>query len=325
MPYFDLPLPQLRAHVTETVEPAALDEFWSDTLGALGDVELSARFEPVASPLAVVDTLDVTYAGFGGEPIRAWLHLPHGIGGPLPCVVEYMGYGDGRGLPHQQTFWASAGFAHLVMETRGQGGMWSVGQTPDPNAGSPSFPGCVTRGILDPLDYYYRRVYVDALRAVEAARAHPSVRADAVAVAGASQGGALAIAVAALRSDVIAAIPEVPFLCDVRRGTELAADGPYCELSGYLKAHRDRVEDVFRTLGFFDLAVLGSRASAPALFSVGLMDSVCPPSTVFAAYNAYGGPKRIDEYPFNDHEGGGEFHQVEKVAWLRALLESTSG
>ncbi len=47
------------------------------------------------------------------------------------------------------------------------------------------------------------------------------------------------------------------------------------------------------------------------------MDEICPPSTVFAAYNAYGGPKEIREYPFNDHEGGQGFHDVAKLRWLR--------
>ena len=51
-----------------------------------------------------------------------------------------------------------------------------------------------------------------------------------------------------------------------------------------------------------------------------LMDDICPPSTVYAAYNAYAGPKEIVEYPYNEHEGGGELHQVAKVDWLRKLL-----
>ena len=71
------------------------------------------------------------------------------------------------------------------------------------------------------------------------------------------------------------------------------------------------------TLAHVDVAILGRRAVAPALFSVGLMDEICPPSTVYAAYNAYGGPKEMREYPFNDHEGGQGFHDVAKLAWLR--------
>jgi cephalosporin-C deacetylase len=56
------------------------------------------------------------------------------------------------------------------------------------------------------------------------------------------------------------------------------------------------------------------------LFSVALMDEITPPSTVYAAYNGYGGPKEIVEYAYNDHEGGGEHHQAAKVEWLRLTL-----
>ncbi|WP_277394613.1 acetylxylan esterase [Blastococcus litoris] len=80
------------------------------------------------------------------------------------------------------------------------------------------------------------------------------------------------------------------------------------------------MERVFETLSYFDAAVLARWSSAPALFSVALMDEICPPSTVFAAHAAYGGPKEISVYPFNDHEGGEAHHQREQLAWLRGVL-----
>ncbi|HEX6868698.1 MAG TPA: acetylxylan esterase, partial [Candidatus Limnocylindrales bacterium] len=138
-----------------------------------------------------------------------------------------------------------------------------------------------------------------------------------IAVAGGSQGGGIAIAAASLSPTVAAAIVDVPFLCDFPRALTLVDKDPYAEVVRYLKAHRDHLEPALRTLSYIDGAILGRRATAPALFSVGLMDEICPPSTVYAAYNAYGGPKEIREYPFNDHEGGQGFHEVEKIRWLR--------
>ena len=265
----------------------------------------------------------MTFAGYGGSRIRAWLHLPAGAEGRLPAVVEYVGYGGGRGLAHERLLFALAGYAHLVMDTRGQGSTWSVSDTPDPDdPGAPAHPGFMTRGILDPATYYYRRVFTDAVRAVEAVRSHPSVDPRRVAVTGGSQGGGIALGVAGLVPDLAAVVPDVPFLCDFPRATTLIDADPYGEIARYLKAHRDHTEQVARTLDYFDGVNLGARATAPALFSVALMDQVCPPSTVYAAYNRYGGPKEIREYPFNDHEGGAGFHERTKLAWLAERLVS---
>ena len=331
MPQFDLPLPDLRAYTPDLVEPSDLDDFWNTTLAEARAHPLDVRFEPADSVLTVIETLDVTYSGYGGQPIKGWLHLPVGISGPLPAVVEYIGYGGGRGLAHERHLWAAAGYAHFVMDTRGQGSTWSVGDTPDVDpAGRPAHPGFMTRGVLDPHTYYYRRVFTDAVRAVEAVRRHPTVDASRVALTGASQGGGITLAVASLVDDVVAAMPDVPFLSDFPRATTLVDTYPYEEIRRYLKAHRDHVEQVYRTLSYFDVAILGRRAKAAALFGVGLMDEICPPSTVYAAFNNYGGPafagsKEIIEYPFNDHEGGEGFHDAAKIRWFASSVEAGPG
>lgn len=321
MPQFDFPIPRLRAYTPELPVPTDLDRFWSTTLAEARDHDLAATFTPVDSGLTQVETFDATFSGFDGSPIRGWLHLPTHRTEPLPAVVEYIGYGGGRGLAHERVMWAVAGYAHFVMDTRGQGSTWATGDTPDPGAtGSPAHPGFMTQGILDPTTYYYRRLYIDAVRAIEAARSHPAVDPARVALTGGSQGGGLTLAAAALADGPIAAMPDVPFLSDFPRAITLADTDPYGEIARYLKAHRDHLERVLATLAYFDVAILGRRAGAPALFSVGLMDETCPPSTVYAAFNHYGGPKEIREYPFNDHEGGEGFHDVAKMRWLAERL-----
>jgi cephalosporin-C deacetylase len=318
---FDLPLPELRRYAPDLSVPGDLDAFWADTLAETRAHDLAATFTRVDSGLRLVETFDVRFRGFGGHPVAGWLQLPVGRTGQLPAVVQYIGYGGGRGLSHELILYAAAGYAHFVMDTRGQGSSWSVGETPDPDpTGAPSHPGFMTRGILDPATYFYRRVFADAARAVEAVRSHPAVDPGRVAVTGGSQGGGIAIAAAALVGDLAGAAPDVPFLCDFPRATTLVDSRPYNEIVTYLKAHRDHVDRAARTLSYFDGAVLARRAAAPALFSVGLMDVTCPPSTVYAAYNAWAGPKEIVEYPYNDHEGGQGFHEQAKLRWLRRIL-----
>jgi cephalosporin-C deacetylase len=208
------------------------------------------------------------------------------------------------------------------MDTRGQGSAWSKGDTPDiePQGSNPQFPGFMTRGVLDPRTYYYRRVFADAVRAVEAAQAHPAVATTHIAVTGGSQGGGIALAVAGLSAAVKVAMPDVPFLCHYRRATEIQATHPYEEIARFCQTHRDKVDTVFHTLSYFDGVNFAARAKARALFSVALMDEICPPSTVFAAYNHYSGPKDIRIWQYNHHEGGGGYQTVEKLKFLRGAL-----
>jgi cephalosporin-C deacetylase len=317
----DWPLEQLRDYQPARVEPADFDEFWSATLGASAEAHWPARFEPYDAGLSTVEVFDVTFAGFAGQPVRGWLLLPRHVTGKLACVVQYIGYGGGRGLPDDWLFFSAAGYAHLVMDTRGQGSSgWLTGDTPDPDpVGSPQANGFLTRGIDDPRNYYYRRLFTDAVRAVDAARSHPRIDPDRVMVAGVSQGGGIALAVGGLVDGLAAVLSDVPFLCHYRRATEITDTMPYGELVSYLQTRRDEVDRVFSTLSYHDGVNFAARITAPALFSVALMDRVCPPSTVFAAYHhCASSDKDIVVWPYNEHEGGAAFQRREQLRWLRA-------
>jgi cephalosporin-C deacetylase len=314
-----MPLEQLEAYCPLREEPADFDDFWRTTLDDARRHSLDARFEPADHNLKTIEVFDVTFAGFGGQPIKGWLMLPRERQEPMPCVVRYIGYGGGRGFPLQWLEWPSVGYAILVMDTRGQGSSWRPGDTPDiHDGGGPAIPGYMTQGILDPETYYYRRVFTDGVRAVEAARSHPAIDAERIAVGGGSQGGGITLAVAGLMPDVPVAMPDVPFLCHYRRATELVDTHPYQEITQFCKTHRHRIDRVFETLSYFDGMNFAARARADALFSTALMDMTCPPSTVFAAYNHYAGAnKAIKVYRYNQHEGGDVFQLMEQVEFLR--------
>ncbi|MBN2469266.1 MAG: acetylxylan esterase [Anaerolineae bacterium] len=319
MPFIDYPLEELREYLPPREEPGDFDAFWAASLAETRQHPLDARFEPVDYYLKTLDAFDVTFAGYDGQPVKGWLMLPRDRQEPLPCIVEFIGYGGGRGFPLGWLRWASAGYANLVMDTRGQGSGWQHGDTPDlPTAGAnPSYPGFMTQGVLDPQTYFYRRVFMDAVRAVEAAQAHPAVDASRIAVTGGSQGGGMTLAVSGLIPEAVQlSMPDVPFLCHYRRATTLVDTMPYNEIVQFCKAHRDKVETVFNTLSYFDGLNFAARARADALFSVALMDTICPPSTVFAAYNHYAGQKDIRVYTYNNHEGGGPFQQIEQLAFV---------
>ncbi|WP_413354232.1 acetylxylan esterase [Microbacterium sp. 1P06AB] len=322
MPRFDLPLSDLRDYRPEIRIPADFDDFWSSTVAGAREVGGSPVVTPIETPLRGIDAFDVTFPGFAGDPVKGWLLLPAQRDGALPAVVEFNGYGGGRGLPFERLGWAASGYAHFFMDTRGQGSAWgSGGATADPHGAGPAFPGFMTRGIDDPETYYYRRVFTDAVRAIDAVRSLPEVDAARVAVCGGSQGGGIAIAAAALSDDLVAAMPDVPFLCHFERAVGMTGRDPYEEVARYLAVHRGAEERVFETLSYFDGVSFAARAQAASLFSVALLDPICPPSTVFAAFNAWAGAdKEIEVFPFNEHEGGQAYQWQRQAEFLAARI-----
>ena len=333
----DLDEAGLREYRSTYQAPDDFDDFWRRTLDEAAETPLDVRVELVETGLRTVEVYDVTFAGYAGHPVRAWLRLPRlpgrdtaGRGGeddrPLPGVVQFHGYGSGRGHALDDLLWASAGYAHLLMDTRGQGGGYAGGETGDPvGSAGPTTPGFLTRGLESPEAYYYRRVFVDAVRAVEVLRGHARVDASRVAVIGASQGGGIALAVAGLVPDAVAALyAQAPFLCDIRRATRITDAAPYRELAEYLAAHRTAAARVFGTLGYFDGLGFAARATAPAWFTAGLMDGVSPPSTAFGAYHAYRGPKNIHLWEYNGHDAGGPEDLAAVLSAFRSLFQEES-
>jgi cephalosporin-C deacetylase len=322
MARFDLPIEQLRTRRPNVADPSDFDEFWNRTLresrAAGGEVQRVAH----ASDWSLVDIDDVVFPGFAGDPVRAWFVRPRGVTGPLPTIVEFVGYGRGRGLAHERLHWPVAGYAQLIVDSRGQGSTSGTGgQTADPHGSGPSTAGMLTRGIEDPETYYYRRVFTDAARAVDAVRSFPEVDESRVVVTGNSQGGYIAIAAAGLSTGLVAAMPTLPIMCDIPRVIGLTDAAPHSEIRTYLAVHRDDADRTFATLAYFDGVAFARRASAPALFAAAHMDTIAPPSGVYAAFTSWGhGGSEIVDYPWNGHEGGEGRHIEHQARWLRDLL-----
>ncbi|GAB3597065.1 acetylxylan esterase [Microbacterium tumbae] len=318
MAQFDMPLDRLRSYRPEREEPHDFDDFWRETLSfSRGHGE--ALFARVDSPLTNLLVEDVTFPGFAGHPVKGWFLRPQGeIRG---TVVQFIGYSGGRGVPEQWTMLPSAGYAHFIMDSRGQGSGSSASATADPVGTGPRIAGQMSSGIEEAHSYYYRRIFTDAALAVDAVRSHPAVDAAKVVVSGISQGGGIAVAAAALSEGLAGAMIDVPFLSHFRRALQITDASPYNELARYLQTRRGEEEDVFRVLSYFDGLNFAARATTRALYSVALCDAVCPPSTVFAQFNHYAGAgKQIEVYPYNGHEGGQWVQQRRQFAFLDELL-----
>jgi cephalosporin-C deacetylase len=319
MATIDWPLEQLESYRPALTREPDFVPFWEAARAELAAVPIRGELERLEYPCDYVEVSLLRFASVGGQAITAWYLLPLPVlrsRPQIPAVAVYHGYGGSRGRVSDHLHWTLQGCAVLAMDTRGQ-----AGDTPDRSvATSGQMTGRMTQGILDPHTYYYRGVYLDALRAVEWLRSRPEVDPDRIVATGLSQGGGLTLAVAALDRRLAAALPEVPYLCHFRRAVDVHLDGPYRELIEYLKRRPEHVAAAFRTLSYFDAMNLAPDVRCPVLCSVGLLDTICPPSTVYAAFNHLAGPREMRVYPFNGHVDGASLHVEEKYRFLRQVL-----
>ena len=135
----------------------------------------------------------------------------------------------------------------------------------------------------------------------------PDVDENRVGATGGSQGGGLTLACAALEPRIRRAAPVFPFLCDYRRVWDIdLAENAYAELKEFFRLFdplHEREDAIFTRLGYIDVQHLAPRIRAEVYMAVGLMDTICPPSTQFAAYNKITAPKSLAIYPDYGHEG----------------------
>jgi len=297
MPSIDLPLHELRSYVPEETEPEDFDQFWAKTLEEARSAGPGLQLDDPYMPLAGVEAFHVWMTGFGSARISGWYVRP-AKGGPFPAIAHFHGYSWRAARPLETYALAAQGIAVLSMDCRGQGG-----DSPDvpPLAGG-HHPGWLTVGLTDPANHYYRYVFADAVMAVDALAAQEEVDQSRIAVTGASQGGGLSLAVAALSGRASFVWADVPFLSDFPRAVEVAPHSPYTEVSEFLRRRPELKETAFRTLAYIDVANHARRVTCPARVTVGLWDDICPPSTVFAAYGRLASPdKDLLVFPYHGH------------------------
>lgn len=318
MSWYDLSLEELKNYKGNEKEPKDFDDFWKTTLNE-NKKNYKAKYTPHKTLLKLFNVWDVSFGGFLGHEIKGWYIAPKESNKPINCIIHYLSYGEGLDKPLNYLLFPSAGYSVFVMDIRGQGSeCGSGGVTEDPIGSAPHSDGFLTMGILDKNTYYYRRVIIDGVKAIEAAKEHELT--GNIIVNGTSQGGGIALAVSALSKDPILAMIDSPFLCDCKRACTTTDTLPYRELATYCRVHKNNVEKAFNTLSYFNGVFFAKRSKIDALFSVGLMDTICPPSTTFAAYNNYAGKKNICIYPFSGHEGGESEQEEKKLEFLNKLL-----
>ena len=266
-------------------------------MATVRQMPLNPSLEPV--PLRSTDeveTFRIGYDSLDGVRIGGWYCVPRAshVAPPYPGLLIVPGYISEPTLPKS---WAKLGYATVGVAPRGK-----LGSNDQYN---PGYPGLLIDNIVDRNTYAYRGFYVDATRAVDFLLGRSEVDQARIGVHGSSQGGALTITTAALRSEVIkVGAAGAPFLCGYLDAPRLSRSYPYEEISEYLRRYPEREPAVRETLNYFDGINFAPLIRCPMLLNVGLMDDVCAPETGFALYDALTGPKDILSYEGCGHDAG---------------------
>ena len=308
MPLVDMPLERLREYAGRNPKPHDFDVFWDDALAEMRALDPQIELVPHDIDAPFAQCFDLYFTGTGGARVHAKYLRPKNSEESHPAVLQFHGYSGSSGDWHDKLSWVGRGYSVAALDCRGQGGASN-------DAGGVSgntLRGHIIRGLADALNgqphkLYYRDVFLDTALLARIVMNFDEVDALRVGAMGGSQGGGLTLACAALEPQIKLAAATFPFLCDYQRVWEMDLDvAAYEELRQWFR-HFDprhaRETEVFAALGYIDNQHLASRIRAQILMPLGLMDTVCPPSTQFAAFNKITSPKNVLIYPDFGHEG----------------------
>lgn len=305
MPTFDLPLAELATYPGRNPRPADFDAYWDDALRELDATDPRPEFVPNLQLAARgVECFDLWFTGVGEARVYAQYVRPKHRPKQCPAVLVFHGYSMNAGDWSWKLGYASEGCCVAALDCRGQGGR---SQDPGGVQGM-TLRGHIVRGLddPDPRRLAFRQIFLDTAQLARVVMSQAEVDPSRVGATGASQGGALTLACAALVPAIKRAAPVYPFLCDYQRVWEMdLAKAAYEELRYYFRLvdpTHARAAATFTKLGYIDCQHLAARIRGEVLMFTGLMDQICPPSSQFAAYNRITAPKRMILYPDYEHE-----------------------
>jgi cephalosporin-C deacetylase len=307
MPVFDMSMAELQVYRGSDQRPDDLNGYWEQALGELGSVQPDIKLSRRSSPVAFAELYDLYFTGVRGARIHAQYLRPREGGEPHPAVLMFHGYSGDSGDWSDKLGYVAQGYSVAALDCRGQGGSsQDVG-----GVTGYTLQGLLMRGLDDdPQDLLFRHIFLDCVQLAGIVMSFPEINPSRLGVLGASQGGGLALACAALEPRISRVASVVPFFCDFRRAWEidvgeLPTELGYQELKGYFRRFdptHQRESAIFDRLGYIDLKNLSERIRASVLWTTSLLDTTCPPSTQFAAFNRISTPKEMRIYPDFGHE-----------------------
>lgn len=300
---FDKPLEELGSYQGTNPRPTDFDNFWDQGIAEMQTIDPQIELVPANFKHPIADCYHLYFKGVQNARIHAKLLKPKQVSTPTPAILLFHGYSMNSGEWLNKIGYVSAGFTVAALDCRGQGGL---SEDPGGTIGW-TMNGQFVRGLAgDPQKMTMRQIFLDTAQLAKIVMEMPDVDETRIGATGASQGGGLTLACAALEPRIKRAAPIYPFLSDYQRVWNMDLDvAAYDEMQTYFRRfdpRHEKEEEIFTKLGYIDVQHLSPRIQAKVLMSIGLRDQICPPSTQFAAYNKIISPKSLDLYPDFAHE-----------------------
>ena len=269
------------------VMPEDFDAFWRRQKAELAEVPIDPQLDhrPEASEACTV--AKISLANIDDTRVRGWLAVPRN-GKKAPAVLTLPAPGV-YPVPHTwATTWGDRGFLAMGIIIHDFDVETPAGEVALLREGA--LAGYTTQGRKSRDAYYFRRAFLACVRAVDYLTSRPEWDGQHLIVNGSSQGGGLSLVLAGLDHRVTALAANMPGLCDHTGRLHGRPSGwprmiPAADPGG----------KIARVSAYYDAVSFARRANCPALVTVGFIDRICPPMTVYSAFNVLGGPKEKNE------------------------------
>lgn len=291
--------------------PRDFDEFWEAKKRQLAGVPVRARLTPVDAGRPGIEAFDLQ-ADCLGAPVSGYLARPTGAAPKsLPAILLVHGAGVRSAVLGHAVGWAAERMLALDINAHGL-----------PNGRPEAFykelaegdyKDYRTRGRESPETIYFTGMFLRLIRALDVLTSQPEWDGRTVVVHGSSQGGCPSIVAAGLDPRVTLFAAGVPAGCD-HTGFKAGRINGWPK---FIAIGEDPPSTVMEAVRYVDAVNFAARVRCPGIMTVGFIDTTCPPTTVYAAYNALAGPKQI----YHDVRHGHSISRESAAAMRAAILQ----
>ncbi len=308
---------QLEKTATQTNIPTDFEEFWAEVRNELDQKKPEFVVKPAPKfSNHLYNMYEVEMTSYDGLRLIGWYRVPRKQG-KHKAILQLPPLGGKfqrvYTLSENETYGIPSDFAVLSLNIRNHGE--SEGHQ------FKNFTELIAYQSINKEKYFYRGAIADAWRGLDFLAQRPEIDKNKIITEGASQGGGLALWIAALDERVSLSCPDVMFLADWEQLWTTTSWVKF-EINQYIKQNKNATEwQIRQNLRYFDLKNIAHQIKIPVLMSAGLQDWTCPAQTIMSVYQKINyREKEFILYPNGKHDGGNKIHRKYKFEWIEKQL-----